>query len=81
MKDNIACLDFSGGYGANPLCAYRWDGEAVLKAEKFVTAGKAPCGDLLTEAGWRWAEWHSFRNKHRGFLWVEWHNENTDPAF
>ena len=34
---NVACIDL-GGHG--PLCAYRWDGEQVLDAGKFVTAAR-----------------------------------------
>lgn len=37
LAGNIACLDFSGAMADNPLTAYRWDGERVLSAEKFVT--------------------------------------------
>jgi hypothetical protein len=37
LAPNIACLDYSGAFGDNPLTAYRWDGERVLSAEKFVT--------------------------------------------
>jgi len=38
LAPNIACLDYSGAFGDNPLTAYRWDGERVLSAEKFVSA-------------------------------------------
>ncbi|MEI6714380.1 MAG: metallophosphoesterase [Verrucomicrobiota bacterium] len=36
IRGNLACLDFGGGY-SGPLLAYRWDGEAVLTADKFVS--------------------------------------------
>lgn len=36
LAPNIACLDFSGGL-EGPLVAYRWDGEQILSAEKFVS--------------------------------------------
>ena len=35
LAPNLACLDYSAGLGGD-LVAYRWDGEAVLSAEKFV---------------------------------------------
>lgn len=35
---NIACLDFSAAFGGNTLVAYRWDGERMLDAAKFVSA-------------------------------------------
>jgi hypothetical protein len=38
LAPNIACLDYSGAFGDNPLTAYRWDGERILSAEKFVSA-------------------------------------------
>lgn len=34
---NIACVDYSAGRG-EPLVAYRWDGEAELLPEKFVSS-------------------------------------------
>ncbi len=37
LAPNIACLDYSAAFGDNPLTAYRWDGERVLSAEKFVS--------------------------------------------
>ncbi|MBE7498306.1 MAG: metallophosphoesterase [Verrucomicrobiaceae bacterium] len=37
LAPNIACLDYSAAFGDNALTAYRWDGEQVLSAEKFVT--------------------------------------------
>jgi hypothetical protein len=38
LAPNVACLDYSAAFGDNPLNAYRWDGEQVLSAEKFVSA-------------------------------------------
>lgn len=38
LAPNIACLDYSGAHGDNPLTAYRWDGERTLSTEKFVSA-------------------------------------------
>ena len=38
LAPNIACLDYSAAFAANALTAYRWDGEQVLSAEKFVSA-------------------------------------------
>lgn len=38
LAPNIACLDYSAAFGDYPLTAYRWDGEQVLSAEKFVSA-------------------------------------------
>lgn len=35
LTDNVACVDYSVAKGGS-LCAYRWDGEAVLQADKFV---------------------------------------------
>ena len=35
LASNVACLDYSAGYGG-PLVAYRFDGEAILKPDKFV---------------------------------------------
>jgi hypothetical protein len=37
LTPNIACLDYSGAFGTNPLVAYRWDGEQELTADKFIT--------------------------------------------
>jgi Calcineurin-like phosphoesterase len=37
LAPNIACLDYSAGCGG-PLVAYRFDGEAILKPDKFVAA-------------------------------------------
>lgn len=33
---NVACLDYSAAF-SGPLVAYRWDGEKVLSADKFVS--------------------------------------------
>lgn len=38
LAPNIACLDYSGAFGDNPLTAYRWDGEQVLVEGKFAQA-------------------------------------------
>jgi hypothetical protein len=38
LRHNIACLDFSAAH-TGPLVGYRWDGEQVLSAEKFVAWG------------------------------------------
>ena len=35
LAPNIACLDYSAGCGG-PLVAYRFDGEQILNADKFV---------------------------------------------
>ncbi len=35
LAPNVACVDYSVAKGGN-LCAYRWDGEQELSAEKFV---------------------------------------------
>ena len=35
LASNVACLDYSAGNGG-PLVAYRFDGEAILKPDKFV---------------------------------------------
>lgn len=37
LAPNLACLDYSAGLGEGPLVAYRWDGERVLSADKFVS--------------------------------------------
>ncbi|CAN5808489.1 metallophosphoesterase [soil metagenome] len=37
LARNLASLDYSAAFGENPLTAYRWDGEQVLSAEKFIT--------------------------------------------
>jgi hypothetical protein len=34
---NLACVDYSAGHGG-PLVAYRWDGEAQLRDEHFVSS-------------------------------------------
>jgi hypothetical protein len=36
LSANLACLDLSAGRGG-PLCAYRWEGEALLDPEHFLT--------------------------------------------
>lgn len=36
LAPNLASLDYSAGLGESPLVAYRWDGERVLRAEKFI---------------------------------------------
>jgi len=38
LAPNIACLDYSAAFADNALTAYRWDGESVLSANKFVSA-------------------------------------------
>lgn len=38
LAPNIACLDYSAAFADNALTAYRWDGERVLSANKFVSA-------------------------------------------
>jgi hypothetical protein len=37
LGPSVACVDYSAGHGM-PLVAYRWDGEPVLEAGKFVTS-------------------------------------------
>lgn len=37
LADNVACLDYSVAKKGGALAAYRWDGEQVLTADKFVT--------------------------------------------
>jgi hypothetical protein len=41
LAPNIACLDYSVAKPGGRLCAYRWDGEAVLAAGKFVTVPRS----------------------------------------
>ena len=39
IAKNVACVDYSMGKGRESggnLVAYRWDGEGVLSAEKFI---------------------------------------------
>ena len=36
LASNIACVDYSIAKRNGKLCAYRWDGESTLDAEKFV---------------------------------------------
>ncbi len=38
IRPNLACLDYGTGKGGF-LCAYRWDGEQELIADKFVVSG------------------------------------------
>lgn len=35
LSGHVACVDYSAGRG-DRLCAYRWDGETELRADKFV---------------------------------------------
>jgi hypothetical protein len=35
LSDRVACVDYSVAKGGK-LAAYRWDGESVLRREKFV---------------------------------------------
>ena len=39
--DNLACLDYSAAKDG-PLTAYRWDGEQVLSADRFLRAEQSP---------------------------------------
>lgn len=41
LSDKVACVDYSAVRGG-PLCAYRYDGEDVLRREKFVAARPEP---------------------------------------
>jgi hypothetical protein len=34
LTNKVACLDYSVGHGG-PLCAYRWQGETILKPQNF----------------------------------------------
>lgn len=43
LTPNIACLDYSAAKGDYPLVAYRWDGEKVLDAAKYVTGTPEVC--------------------------------------
>jgi hypothetical protein len=56
IQPNLACLDYGAGKGGF-LCAYRWDGEATLAAEKFVIApssgGGAGRGGAALTRGFR----------------------------
>ena len=38
LAPNLACLDYSAAFAANPLTAYRWEGERELRSHHFVTA-------------------------------------------
>lgn len=40
IRSNLACLDYGTGKGGF-LCAYRWDGEASVSPDKFVTTKHA----------------------------------------
>jgi hypothetical protein len=40
LSDKVACVDYSVGKGGK-LVAYRWDGESVLKQEKFHWVGQS----------------------------------------
>jgi hypothetical protein len=37
LAPNIACVDYSIAMSDGTLCAYRWDGEQILSADKYVT--------------------------------------------
>jgi hypothetical protein len=37
FRKNVCCVDYSVGISGGSLCCYRWNGEAVLSADKFVT--------------------------------------------
>lgn len=37
LAPNIACVDYSIARSDGKMCAYRWDGESTLSADKFVT--------------------------------------------
>jgi len=37
LTPNIACVDYSIARSDGKMCAYRWDGESELSADKFVT--------------------------------------------
>ena len=41
LAPNLACLDYSGGLGDDPLVAYRWDGESILSGDKYHFARKS----------------------------------------
>ncbi|MCE9519752.1 MAG: metallophosphoesterase [Verrucomicrobia bacterium] len=36
LAANIVCLDYSGAFGDNPLCAYRWDGDREVSSRQFI---------------------------------------------
>ena len=44
IRPNLACIDYGPGKGGF-LCAYRWNGEAIISPEKFVVAGKSNQGE------------------------------------
>ena len=41
LASNIACLDYSGAKPGGKLVAYRWDGETVIEASKFVSVDRS----------------------------------------
>jgi len=43
LAERIACVDYSAGKGG-PLVAYRWDGERVLRADRFVSSSSPSAG-------------------------------------
>lgn len=45
LLPNLACLDYSAAHGG-PMVAYRWDGEAMLDPQKFLTACDRPFSTL-----------------------------------
>ena len=45
LANNIACLDYSVAIRGGRLTAYRWDGEQVLKNERFVWVERGEEGD------------------------------------
>jgi hypothetical protein len=45
LLPNLACLDYSAANGG-PMVAYRWDGEALLDPQKFLTAHGGPISAL-----------------------------------
>jgi hypothetical protein len=38
LRANVVSLDYSAAFGSNALWAYRWDGERVALAEKFISS-------------------------------------------
>lgn len=42
LADQLCCVDYSAAIGDHPLVAYRFDGEAVLSVEKFVSSANEP---------------------------------------
>ena len=45
LASNIACLDYSAAKSGGRLAAYRWDGEQVLKQERFVWVERVEGGN------------------------------------